>query len=727
MRKGIEKSLWVESTLNSYSQIFFSLNKVFACILLVVTFFEPVLGLFGLCAVLLINGMAILFGFLESEVREGIFGFNALLFGLAMGYYYEPNREFLLLFLIALLCLLVIIAVFKGALGKKGLPFLGLPFILTYWLMSLSTAGLSRIQMRVVEPFREELAPGFRHFFYTLAHRFDQAQFPDWLLAYFKTLSATFFVSSALGGILIAIGLLYFSRITFSLSLLGFLSAYGSYLLFGADTTELTSNLVGSNYIFFAIAIGGFYLIPNKYSYGISIILMPVLMLIQVALENWFSSSGLKSFTLSFSILTLVFLNALHQRWLHKFLHLVAVQYYSAEKTIYKHLNAMDRFRFAHLRKITLPFWGEWKVSQGYEGSITHLGKWSKAIDFVVADESGKTYSEPGIRLEDYYCYDKPVLAPADGYVYEIVNYVEDNVIGEVDTNKNWGNSIVINHLDGLYSQISHIRKDSFKVAVGDYVTRGTPLATCGSSGRSPEPHLHFQLQTSPKIGSPTLDYPISCFLKMEGGKSPELKLYEVPNENETVCNVEPLALLGDAFHWIPGRKFRFLRKSNQTEICWEVFTDAWNRTYLFEEATGSYAYFQNDGTRFYFTDFEGSKKSDLFHLYLSCYSVLLGYYPKVYLNDRIPLIHLSTPGYNWIQDFIAPFYLFSETTYNGNQHGVSATFAPEEIELRTQVESKTFGKVRQQIGYEIQIQSGGIKSIRMKKGNREEEWICVG
>ncbi|HBG80944.1 MAG TPA: hypothetical protein DDW74_09490, partial [Porphyromonadaceae bacterium] len=64
----------------------------------------------------------------------------------------------------------------------------------------------------------------------------------------------------------------------------------------------------------------------------------------------------------------------------------------------------------------------------------------------------------------DFYCYNKPVLAPADGYVYTISNIAGDNEINQVDTRKNWGNTIIINHLNGLYTQISHLKKDSFKV-----------------------------------------------------------------------------------------------------------------------------------------------------------------------------------------------------------------------------------------------------------------------
>ena len=186
----------------------------------------------------------------------------------------------------------------------------------------------------------------------------------------------------------------------------------------------------------------------------------------------------------------------------------------SAEKTIYKYITSIHRFKNAHLAKIQLPFWGEWYVSQGYNGKITHLGEWGNALDFVIVDETNQTFQGSGTLREDFYCYNKPVIAPLDGYIYEIINNVEENEISGVNTSDNWGNTLVMNHLNGLFSQISHFKKDSFKVVVGDYVSKGTVLGTCGNSGRSPEPHIHFQLQTEPKVGAKTLAYPIAYFLE---------------------------------------------------------------------------------------------------------------------------------------------------------------------------------------------------------------------
>ncbi|OYU96067.1 MAG: hypothetical protein CFE21_06555 [Bacteroidetes bacterium B1(2017)] len=726
MKKELNWLYFLDTVLNSYSQIFFSLNKLFASTILLVTFFDPKVGLFGLVSVLLVNLMAFAFGFNRKEIREGIFGFNALLFGLAMGFRFEINGAFLVLFFVSNLSLLVTTAVFKGSFGKVQLPFLSFPFLLSYWIVCLAVSSLSNIHLAAPVVYSEIGVPGVQSFFETLVHSLDTVSMPVLIKIFFKTLAATFFISSVLGGLLIAISLFLFSRITFSLAVFGFTAAFYVYDIFGADIYQLSDNMVGSNYIFFAIAIGGFYLIPNLYSYASSLVLVPVLLLMQIAFDKLFTGFELKTFTLAFSVLTCIFLYALHQRWMHKFLHLVTIQYYSAEKTVYKYLNALSRFNQAHLKKFALPFWGEWQVSQAYDGKITHLGDWSKALDFVVVDEKLKTYREPGLHLNDFYCYNKPVLAPADGYVYAIFNHIDDNEIGVVDTEKNWGNSILINHLDGVFSQISHLKKDSFKVAVGDFVQKGTLLAACGSSGRSPEPHMHFQLQTTPTLGAKTLAYPLAYYLELGITKEWELKQFEVPKQDVIISNVMQEKLLHDAFDWMPGKQFHFVIEGKSDLIEWEVFTDEYNRLYLFEPKTNSYAYFVNDGTRFYFTDFEGSRKSSLFQLYTSCYSVLLGVYPKINLGDKLPLIHFNPPILIWFQDVLAPFYLFTEARFSSKIRKVDQLLAPQRIEIESNVEARLLNQKFKSSTYSIVITEKGVSELTLLNGPKTEKWICV-
>ncbi|MGZ3919704.1 MAG: urea transporter [Bacteroidia bacterium] len=721
---------WLQSTLNSYSLMFFSLNNIFALLILLVTFFSPFVGVCGLMAVVSINVIAYLIGFNREEILKGLFGFNALFMGMAIGHEFSLNWTFVLLFVSSILIVLMITVWLKGLLGIYNLPFLSFPFVISYWLVSLAASHFSNLQIDESHIYLiNEIARNESSAAYRFIHSLDNLNIFPLAATYFKTLAGTFFQTSVMGGMIIAFGLLYFSRIAFSLSVIGFSFAYLFYFLFGADVNDLDTNLVGANFIFLAIGIGCFFIIPNTYSYLTVIVLTPVLLLVSLSVGKILWVFQLHAYTLSFSIVCTAFLFALNQRLFTAFLQVVTVQYFSAEKTIYKYLNSLQRFKNELLYKLSLPFWGEWYVSQGYNGKITHLGDWSKALDFVIVDSKGNTYREPLPRetftRENFYCYNKGIMAPYDGYVYDIINTIDENDVGDVDTDHNWGNTIILNHLNGLFSQISHIKKDTFGVFVGQYVKKGTYLAMCGNSGRSPEPHIHFQLQTTPVVGEKTMAYPIAYFIERQGTEK-ILRISEVPRENSFISNVQVNELLTICFSFLPGQKISFCKEDGEQAIQWEVFTDAYNRTYIYCAETRSQAYFINDGVMFYFTDFEGDKTSLLFHFYLALYRQLLGYYENVTVTDNVPLIHFNRKWVQLIQDFAAPFYLFTKANYSSGFTYADNVYAPQRLIISSGVEAKIMKHIFRKINFEIELRENKIYRFTVHTKNRSTDYFLT-
>jgi murein DD-endopeptidase MepM/ murein hydrolase activator NlpD len=105
-------------------------------------------------------------------------------------------------------------------------------------------------------------------------------------------------------------------------------------------------------------------------------------------------------------------------------------------------------------------------IPLGYPAD-THKENWRHAWDFEIRDEMGHTYRNSGAQVSDFYCTDKPVLAPADGWIEDILDGIEDNSVGEVNLEQNWGNTVVIRHAEQLYSAMSHLKIDSIKVSKG--------------------------------------------------------------------------------------------------------------------------------------------------------------------------------------------------------------------------------------------------------------------
>lgn len=57
------------------------------------------------------------------------------------------------------------------------------------------------------------------------------------------------------------------------------------------------------------------------------------------------------------------------------------------------------------------------------------------------------------------------------------------------------GNSVVINHGGGIYSQYYHLSK--INVGVGDLVKKGEVIGLSGATGRVSGPHLHFGIMVN--------------------------------------------------------------------------------------------------------------------------------------------------------------------------------------------------------------------------------------
>jgi murein DD-endopeptidase MepM/ murein hydrolase activator NlpD len=74
---------------------------------------------------------------------------------------------------------------------------------------------------------------------------------------------------------------------------------------------------------------------------------------------------------------------------------------------------------------------------------------------------------------------------------------------GNVD---NAGNMLIIEHDFGYVTKYMHLKNDSFKVGVGDYVQNGQTIAEVGSTGKSEGPHLHYQIEMNGNSISPYID-----------------------------------------------------------------------------------------------------------------------------------------------------------------------------------------------------------------------------
>jgi urea transporter len=131
--------LYLKGIPNSYSQVFFSDNRVFAIILLLITFIDLYAGVMGLLSVITTNLVGFFLGFDRRTISKGLFGFNSLLVGLALGVYFKPGVLLLTVVVLGAILTLLVSVSMQGVIGKYALPFLSIPFLLSVWIMTLAT------------------------------------------------------------------------------------------------------------------------------------------------------------------------------------------------------------------------------------------------------------------------------------------------------------------------------------------------------------------------------------------------------------------------------------------------------------------------------------------------------------------------------------------------------------------------------------------------------------
>ena len=169
------------------------------------------------------------------------------------------------------------------------------------------------------------------------------------------------------------------------------------------------------------------------------------------------------------------------------------------------------------------------------------------------------------------------------------------------------------------------------------------------------------------------------------------------------------------AFHFIPGQKMNIQVISNEKKegkVIWSVHADLHNNTYLLCKISNAKAYFRDTGDIFYFTHFEGDKNSLLFYFYLGAYKVPKGAYKNMIIEDHYPLSALNNPILIWLQDFLAPFYIFLNTKFLLYFKDINETLSGSEIKFFSTAQVFSGKGVTKEIRFEFLIKNNAIESF---------------
>lgn len=132
------------------------------------------------------------------------------------------------------------------------------------------------------------------------------------------------------------------------------------------------------------------------------------------------------------------------------------------------------------------------RVSQGYDGGLSHKGLSAYAVDFSVPIGT-------------------PIYAAREG---EVVGLDVSNTLGGASPEfRPYMNYVNIRHADGTLGNYCHLKQGGAAVKIGDRIKKGQLIAYSGNTGYCTAPHLHFSVG---KVDPISMRRPMNLPVKMQ-------------------------------------------------------------------------------------------------------------------------------------------------------------------------------------------------------------------
>ena len=644
---------------HAYATAMFSDSLWVGLAMLLLTLVSPIVGAAGLLGLLAGLLSSRILGFEGWDSCSGVMSFNSLLIGLAVGYYYpyaavveNPLSFAALIILAAVGTQLLYAAVNYLTQSWFRMPSMSLAFSLSatlLWYYLVRSGNFTGVGFE--KPLLFSL----------------QIEMPWFWKDFFLSMASIVFVPDILVGILLTVVLLFISRIGLMLALMGWSICF-ALLQVSAVSTTYGMFFPGFNLILISIGIGSIYLIPGKTSYLLAALGTVIGFVLAYALSGRYYYPDVMPgrpgvlfvpmFALPMNVVVISLIYSLRLRLRQRAAVINDYGILNPEKALEAYISRYQRFSSAGVPQIQLPVNGEWKITQSHNGPHTHKQDWAYAWDFEIEDRFDKKYLESEHDLKDYYCFGKPVLAAAAGYVVKVVNSIPDNPIGTINTQDNWGNYVTLSHGYGFYTLYAHLREGSVKLAEGDYVKLGDKLGVVGNSGRSAVPHLHFQAQSGVDAGSPTIFSHIVNYKKQTGDGGYKLCSSGVPQEGEVVSPLVPEKDLAPILQFGYGQKQRYAVQTPRKE---------WQETWQVDlDLTGTHSLVSDHGSKLEFSIYNGIYNSlKLSHgrkTALAAFALVASRLPwnesgKLCWKDEPSLSVLMGPFWKNVTLFLIPFF----------------------------------------------------------------------
>jgi hypothetical protein len=126
-----------------------------------------------------------------------------------------------------------------------------------------------------------------------------------------------------------------------------------------------------------------------------------------------------------------------------------------------------------------------------------------------------------------------------------------------------------------------------------------------------------------------------------------------------------------------------------------------------------------------YFTNFYGKKHSPLFWFYVTLFKVPVGFQAKSRIDDTLP-VHLLFKGIlKYLQDFVAPLFLFLKADYQLITKEAGDILSSDSVKVKSVITKKIAGRKVKVCQSSTEVNLKGDFEISVKMNEAKIKMIC--
>ena len=300
----------VDTLLRGVGQVMFQNNPLTGLLFLVGIFVNSAklggAGLLGLAASTL---AAYLLGADRTLIRAGLFGFNGILVGIALAFFFEFDFLLAVYIVLGAAVSTIVMMALINLLTPWDMPALTAPFVLTAWLLLFAVYRFDFLRpTALIAPATLHPGAAVQTDLRELATGTGGLTAANLAHGLFRGVGEVMFEDNLLTGVIFLVAILVNSRISALFAVLGSAVALLTALALGANGFAIYHGLYGFNAVLCAIALGGLFFVLTWKSAIYALLAAVFSVVAFAAIAVLLSPIGMPALTAPFVLTTWLFL-----------------------------------------------------------------------------------------------------------------------------------------------------------------------------------------------------------------------------------------------------------------------------------------------------------------------------------------------------------------------------------------------------------------------------------